>query len=326
MLTAFTCATGRPARVANVTDTEDLRKAVWIDLLDPTADEERLTEEATGLIVPSRAEVSEIESSSRLNLRDDVLYLSMPMVSMADGPRGVSVGFVLSKDRLITVRFASITVFDNFILKLEREPPAKGSGAHILLGILEALVDREADVLETAQLDLDNISHRVFALGRNQDTGRKMEDRMLRATLSRIGQISDVITHIREAQLGAARLLPFIEANTRDWLPAELGPRISALIRDIESVNEFNRSLSDKLQFLLDATLGFINIAQNNVMKVMTIASVAGIPPVLIAGIYGMNFKHIPELDWAWGYPFAWALILVSTLIPLLVFWWRKWI
>jgi magnesium transporter len=326
MLTAFTCDTGRPSRIADCTSVEALKKAVWIDLHDPTAEEERLTREATGLAVPTRAEVSEIETSSRLNLRDDVLYLSMPMVSMADGPRGVSVGFVLSAERLLTVRFASIPVFDNFTSRLTKEPPPRGSGAHILLGILEALVDREADVLENAQVDLDNISHQVFALGGSHGTGRKAEDRMLRATLAHLGRIGDLITHIRETQLGAARLLPFIEANTREWLPAELLHRMTALARDIESVNEFDRSLTDKLQFLLDATLGFINIAQNDVMKVMTVTSVVGIPPVLVAGIYGMNFKTMPELDWAWGYAFGWAMIVLTTLIPLAIFWWRKWI
>src|SRR3954454_24259437 len=166
MLTAFSCDPGhRPIRLTDVGDVASVRKAVWIDLLDPTADEEHMVQEAIGLAVPSREEISEIENSSRLNIRDDVLYLSMPMVSMADGPRITSVGFVLSRERLITVRFAAITAFNNFTTKLTKEPPHTGSGAHALLGILEALVDRQADVLETAQVDLDDISHRVFALG-----------------------------------------------------------------------------------------------------------------------------------------------------------------
>jgi len=327
MLTAFSCDPGhRPIRLTDVGDTASLHKAVWIELLDPTADEERLVQEATGQAVPSRDEISEIENSSRLNIRDDVLYLSMPMVSMADGPRAASVGFVLSRERLITVRFAAITAFNNFTARLTKEPPHNGSGAHALLGILEALVDRQADVLEGAQVDLDDISHRVFALGGVHNTGRKIEDQMLRATLAQLGRIGDLVTHIRETQLGAARLLPFIEANTTEWLPAELKPRFAALARDIESVNDFDRTLFDKLQFLLDATLGFINMAQNDVMKVMTIASVAGIPPVLVAGIYGMNFKNIPEYDWVYGYPYVWAMIVLTTLIPIALFWWRKWI
>ena len=109
-------------------------------------------------------------------------------------------------------------------------------------------------------------------------------------------------------------------------MPKELRLRLTTLRRDIASVSDFDTHLNDKLQFLLDATLGFINIAQNNVMKVMAIASVVGIPPVLVAGVYGMNFKNIPELDWAYGYAWGWGLIILTTLIPLAIFRWRKWI
>jgi magnesium transporter len=126
--------------------------------------------------------------------------------------------------------------------------------------------------------------------------------------------------------VAVARVAPYVEAAAANWLPADLQPRLASLRGDIASVSDFDTHLSDKLQFLLDATLGFINIAQNNVMKVLTVASVAGIPPVLFAGIYGMNFKSMPEYDWAWGYPYALSLIVVSTLVTLLVFWWRGWI
>ena len=130
----------------------------------------------------------------------------------------------------------------------------------------------------------------------------------------------------RESQLGAARRLPFIEANTADWLPTELRTGLTTLHDDIVSLGDFDTHLSDKLQFLLDATLGFINIAQNDVIKVLTIASVVGIPPVLIAGVYGMNFKNMPEYDWTYGYQFGWAVIILTALIPLAIFRWRKWI
>ncbi|MSO99561.1 MAG: magnesium transporter [Acetobacteraceae bacterium] len=325
MLTAFGCEAGRPVRLENVTDVEMLRQAVWIDLHEPTPEEASLVAEATGLDVPTLAEVSEIETSSRLGVRDGVLYLSMPMVSMIDGPRGVSAGFVLAPDRLLTVRFAVSNVFDTFVTHMPRGEARSDSAAHILIGLLEAIVDRQADVLERIQTDLDNISHRVFALGADRGSGRKMEDRILRETLVQLGRIGDLISHIRESQLGATRLVPFIEANAADWLADGLKSRLRTLRRDIGSISDFDNHLSDKLQFLLDATLGFINIAQNDVMKVMTITSVVGIPPVLVAGIYGMNFKAMPELEWAWGYPSAWFLIILTSLIPLAIFRWRKW-
>jgi magnesium transporter len=180
--------------------------------------------------------------------------------------------------------------------------------------------------MEKIHADLDAISHRIFSLAGESRTGRKIEDQTLRDTLGELGRIGDLISHIRESLLGVMRVVPFIESNTTAWLPAELRPKLTTLRDDTVSISDFDNHLSDKLQFMLDATLGFINIAQNDVMKVMTIASVVGIPPVLIAGIYGMNFKNIPEYDWAWGYPYAWLMILVTALIPLAVFRWRKWI
>jgi magnesium transporter len=323
MLTAFTCEGGR---VLRLTGTERLNTAVWIDLRDPTEEEVRLVAEATGRHVPTQAEVSEIEASSRLVLRERALYLSMPLITMTDGPRVVSAGFVLSPERLVTVRFADSVVFDAYTSRLTTDDAPHEGSADVLTGLLGAIVDRQADAMEAIHAELDTISHRVFALAGEERAGRKIEDRILRDTLAQLGRIGDLISHIRESQLGAARLLPFIETNTEDWLPAALRHRLTTLRDDIISLSDFDAHLSDKLQFLLDATLGFINIAQNDVMKVMTIASVVGIPPVLVAGVYGMNFKNIPEYDWSWGYQFGWAMILLTTLIPLAIFRWRKWI
>jgi magnesium transporter len=323
MLIALTREAGLVSRLPPVTD---LRSAIWIDLRDPTEAEAGAVTEATGLHVPTQAEVSEIEASSRLVLRENVLYLSMPMVTVADGPRVVSAGFVLSPERLLTVRFAASLVFDDYVARLPAWTAGHDTGAHILIGLLGAIVDRQADAQEKIHADLDTISHRVFALAGEGRAGRKIEDRILRDTLAELGRIGDLISHIRESQLGAARLLPFIEANTAGWLPAELRPRITTLREDIVSLSDFDNHLADKMQFLLDATLGFINIEQNDVMKVLTIASVVGIPPVLVAGVYGMNFKNMPEYDWSWGYQFGWAMILLTALIPLLIFRWRKWI
>jgi magnesium transporter len=319
MLTAFTSAAGAAS-------TADLASAVWIDLRGPSETEVRMVTEATGLQVPTQAEVSEIEASSRLISREGVLYLSMPLITTEDGPRAVSAGFVLSPEQLITVRFAASQVFDAYLARMPAGDVPRDSGSHILVGLLGAIVDRQADAMERIHADLDAISHRVFALAGEGGAGRKIEDRILRNTLGELGRIGDLISHIRESRLGAARLLPFIETNTVDWLPTELRPKLTSLREDIVSLNDFDTHLTDKLQFLLDATLGFINIAQNDVIKVLTIASVVGIPPVLIAGIYGMNFKNIPEYDWAWGYQFGWALIILTALIPLAIFRWRKWI
>ena len=319
MLTAFRHEGGSLRHHAG-----DLREAVWIDLSEPTQEETEQVARATGLAVPTEAELDEIESSSRLATRDGTLYLTLPLVTRPEtDPRSVPVGFVLSPDRLITARFAPSRVFDRFM-----EQPAAGmrDGAHILVGLLEAIVDRQADALEQVQAELETISHRIFSDDMIAATGRRREDAMLRRTLVRLGRIGDLVSHVRESQVSAGRIVPYVETAAEDWLPKELQPRLETLGRDIASLNDYDTHLNDKLQFLLDATLGFINIAQNNVMKVLTVVSVVGIPPVLVAGIYGMNFKNIPEYDWSWGYAYGLAVILVTGLIPLAVFKWRNWI
>jgi magnesium transporter len=327
MISAFACGNGRLDRLADTGSVDALRHAIWIALRSADPDEIDRVQRATGLTIPSEADLSEIESSSRMSSRDGTLYLSMPLVQMVDdGPRGVAAGFVLSPDRLITIRFSPSQIFDAYAEHLPRGSATAGCSAEIFVGLLEALVDRQADVLEKVRADLDIISHAIFAMGVKQEGGRKGEDATLRRTLGQLGRIGDLISHVRDTQVGAARIVPYVETTAADWLPKALLPRLTTLRQDIASVSDFDTHLNDKLQFLLDATLGFINIAQNNVMKVMAIASVVGIPPVLIAGVYGMNFKNIPEYDWAWGYEWGWGLIILTTLIPLAVFRWRKWI
>jgi magnesium transporter len=327
MINAFACNNGQLQRLIATGSVDTLKQSVWIDLQDATPDEIDRVQHATGLNVPSEADVSEIETSSRLASRDGTLYLSMPLVRVdTDGPRTVSAGFVVARERLITVRFAPNRIFETYAEHLPRGSTPHEAGAHIFIGLLEAIVDRQADALEQVRADLDVISHNIFAMGVMQEGGRKQEDATLRRTLGQLGHIGDLISHVRDTQVGAARIVPYVEAMTAKWLPKELAPRLVTLRQDIASVSDFDTHLNDKLQFMLDATLGFINIAQNNVMKVMAIASVVGIPPVLIAGIYGMNFKNIPEYDWAWGYAWGWGLIILTTLIPLGIFRWRKWI
>jgi magnesium transporter len=319
MLTAFASPDGTLHHI-----TEPLTDALWIDLLAATPEETERVARMTGLAIPTEAEVSEIESSSRLSMRDGVLYLNMPLVSQPETePRSVSVGFVLSPERLISVRFAQSRLFDRF---MAQNHVAAHSGTHVLIALLEAIVDRQADVLELVKAELETISHRIFAQDMAAAGGGRREDAMLRATLVALGRIGDLVSHVRESQVSAGRIVPYVETVAADWLPKDIGPRLRTLRRDVASLNDFDTHLNDKLQFLLDATLGFINIAQNNVMKVLTVVSVAGVPPVLVAGIYGMNFKSMPELEWVWGYPYSLVLMLVTTLIPLAIFRWRGWL
>jgi magnesium transporter len=325
MLAAFTCDGAVLHRDMDPSETA-LKRGVWIDLLDATEDEARRVTAAIGVHVPTKADLSEIESSSRLSVTDNVLTLSMPLVVRVDGElRPVPGGFVLSRERLITVRFAASVVFDTFVEREVRGRTPDRTGAHIFVGLLEAIIDRQADALEEIRAILDTLSRRIFHQSMGAG-GSKREDRMLRETLAAVGRAGDAISFIRDTQLGAARIVPYVLSTADEWLPQDLVPRLDTLRQDIGSLKDFDTHLFEKVQFLLDATLGFISIAQNNVMKVLTVASVVGIPPVLVAGVYGMNFKNMPELDWAWGYTYGLVAIAVSALVPLAWFKLRDWL
>jgi magnesium transporter len=297
---------------------EDLGAATWIDLLAPTPEEVERVRHATGLRVPGEREVSEIESSSRLMFESGAYYVSTPLVA----PHGEDdlmlspVGFVLSSRVLITVRFAPIRSFDAaheaFTTQLGR------TAEEALLRIFELVVDRSADKLERAGGQCDDLSRSAFG-ARVHGPGD------LRATLRRVGTVADRTSQIRDGLLGIGRIAAFLVESGIEGAPPVSAARMKAIRADVTSLTDYEAHLSSKVQFLLDATLGFINIEQNEIVKTLTIASVVGIPPVLVAGIYGMNFRVMPELGWRFGYPMAVALVVASALVPVVWFKRRGW-
>lgn len=319
MFRAYACRDGRLA------ETPELAAATWIDLVDPSMDEAARITQATGLPVPGKAEITEIESSSRLAVEGKVLTLSMPLVHMIPGgAEAAPLGLVLSPERLITVRFVPSQVFDTLVGRLH--DPSEPHGAGVLLGLLEALVDRQADALEQMSGEVDHLSARIFRLrlspdGRHAGAQRRQQESELREMVQALGRLYNVVSLVRDSQLGIGRIAPYV-AGVADWLPGEMQARLKTVSRDVGSLNEFLTHLTDKIQFVLDATLGLINIAQNDLMKVLTIVSVIGIPPTLVAGIYGMNFVNIPELHWKYGYAYGLAVIALAAVLPL--FWFRK--
>ncbi|MBV9653322.1 MAG: magnesium transporter CorA family protein [Acetobacteraceae bacterium] len=327
MLKTFGCVDSKLVPVPPPFDAGSVPNVAWVDAFEPTGEESRLIESLTGLHVSSREELSEIEASSRLSLENGVLYLSMTqLVKPDDGPaRSGPLGFVLSKARLVTIRFDQSRLFDTFPDKMHRDRALGAGPAHVFVGLLEAMVDRLADLLENIRAELDQISSRIFGDGADRFQPKR-EDVELRATLKRIGRIGDLTSRIRDSLLGIARIVPYVAQMASDWLPADLKPRFKTLRGDIGSLTDYDAFIANKIQFLMDAVLGFINIAQNNIIKVLTVVSVAGVPPTLVASIYGMNFKSMPELDWAWGYPYALGLIVVSAIAPLLWFVRRGWL
>jgi magnesium transporter len=299
---------------------------IWIDLLQPTDDEKAFVERHTGLRVPSIESLSEIESSSRLISEHDAIYLSMPLVARGDTPDPFvsPAGFVLSARLLVTVRFEPHPIFETVAERVRRDETLR-SGGGIFTSLLEALVDRGADVLERLGGELDRISRSVFRGDPNKVVHTVRSNKALRETLSAVGAIGERLSQAQMVFVGVGRMVPFVLGLRHDWIAADLQSRLEAVSKDVTSLTDFESYLSNKVQFLLDAVLGFISMEQNDLFKVLTIVSVVGIPPTLMAGIYGMNFKNMPELNWDWGYPYGLAVIALSALIPLGWFKWRQW-
>ncbi len=331
MLKAYTCGDNRLQEIDINAAPHEVPHAVWFDLLNPRPEDFAYVVRETGLSLPEEADIVEIENSSRLSVDGDVLTMTMPIVTrVPEGLAASSCGFVLAPNRLITIRFAGSQVFDNF--PGQPHPTGKPEAAHsafIFVGLLEAIVDRQADALENLRGELDAFSHRVFHHGAPSAVPkgkRKPNEEMeLRGMLSTLGQAHDMISFLRDSQLGVARIAPYVSTSAT-WLPKPVDKRLKTLSTDIGSLNEFSVHLSDKVQFLLDATLGFINIAQSTLMKVFTVVAVIGIPPTLMAGIYGMNFVNMPELHWEYGYAYGWAVIVLSAVLPLVWFRAKGWL
>ncbi|MGH6901844.1 MAG: magnesium transporter CorA family protein [Geminicoccaceae bacterium] len=297
--------------------------AVWLDLLAPTLEEERQVEAMLGVGVPTREEMQEIEVSSRLYEENGALYMTTTVVARADTerPEASAISFILAGDRLATVRYAEPQSFTLFAARCQRSPGFTRGDA-VLAGLLDALIDRIADVIEHLGLEVDGLSHEVFE---HPATPRKTGDfqRILRS----LGRRGDLISKVRESLVGIGRLVMFFgQAGTANAKPKDRRARLRTMTRDVRSLTEHASFLSGKINFLLDATLGMINIEQNAIIKIFSVVAVVFLPPTLIASIYGMNFTFMPELAWPLGYPVAIALMLGSALAPLLYFRRRGWL
>jgi len=302
-------------------------KLVWVDLFNPTNEDIGKACSVYQLDIPPREQLEEIEFSSRLQFEDDVFTISVPVTphnTDGDVDMTTPLGFVLTKDLLVTVRFAQLHTFEAITQRVDRRPR---SAPDIFMVIVEALVDYNADRLEELRTEALGISQRIFH-NKMQDWQRNKVarvNRMLRETLVELGDMGERLSHIRDTLLVLQRAIPFVTEHGDGWLEALVKTRLKTATADVQSLNEYVVHLTDKLQFLLDADLGFISTEQNDLFKVLTIASVVGIPPVLVAGIYGMNFHNMPELSWPDGYPFGLALIVISGVLPLLWFKWKGW-
>src|SRR5450759_425827 len=298
--------------------------AVWIDLVTPTVQEDRLVEALLGIAVPTREEMQEIEVSSRLYIENGARYMTATLMCQSDTatPKTTPVTFILSNHRLCTVRYEDPRPFAIVEHKLARACPAKVSGELVLMDLLDAVIDRSADIQERIGAEVDQVSHSIF------EPDEEAQAPSYKDVLKALGRKGDLTSKVRESLVSIGRLLSFLanEAEAMKW-GKDMRAQLLSMQRDVISLSDHATYLSNKVMFLLDALLGIVSIQQNDIIKIFSIAAVVFMPTTLVASIYGMNFHHgMIELDWEFGYPFAILLMVAAAVGPLLVFKWKKWL
>lgn len=304
---------------------EPINSLVWIDLVDPTPAEESAVEERLGIDIPTREEMSEIEISSRLYTEDGAVFMTAMLLSKVDGedPLILPVTFVLSGGLLITVRYHEPRAFATFPARAAKVPMGCETGEGVLLALLEGIVDRLADILEHAGRETDEISSSIF----RKRGAKPTSSRDFQHLLEKIGLKGDLASDIRESLVTLDRLIGFFgHVTLQRKAGKDVRERLKTLARDVRSLADYVTFLSQQITFLLDATLGMINIEQNGIIRILSVAAVVFLPPTLIASVYGMNFSSMPELDNEYGYPIAIGLMIVSAILPYLYFKRHDWL
>ena len=299
-------------------------QTIWIDLVNPTAEEEALVEKALGIDVPTREEMREIEHSSRLYSEDGAHFMTASVLYGIDGPepQTTDITFILAANRLVTVRYIEPKAFA--LLKARAKKPRSGceTAPRLLMGLLEAIIDREADMIERIQAEIGKLAHTIFEMR----GGALTRQRRFEVVLKQIGRGGEVTTRARESMQSLQRLLVhFAQESITPKSDKDLRNRLKTATRDVQSLNDHLGFMTTRAEFLLDATLGLINIEENRVIKIFSILAIVLMPPTLIGTIYGMNFKHMPELGWVYGYPFALLLMVLSAIGSYLFFRYKGW-
>jgi magnesium transporter len=301
------------------------QEAVWVDLARPVAGEDKAVEKLVGIEIPTREEMQEIEISSRLYIENGARYMTATLMcaSDSDSPRTTAVTFILAGHRLVTVRYDDPRPFALVTHKLARACSPGISGEMVLMELLDAVIDRNADILERAGADMDTVSHAIF----EPEGARTGHARRYSDILITIGRKGDLTSKVRESLVSIGRLVTYVSAAVDGvkW-SKDMREQLKTMQRDVASLTDHASYLSNKITFILDAMLGVVNLEQNNIIKLFSVMAVVLMPPTLIASVYGMNFKLMPELEWQHGYPFALVLMVIAAVLPYLFFKWKRWL
>ncbi len=312
-----------PAQPAPTRD--ECAAAVWLDLVNPSREEEKLIEALVGIQVPTREEMAEIEVSSRLYSERGAHYMTASIIYAVDSPepQTTAITFILSDRHLITVRYAEPRAVKLFLTRANQGDTPCDTPVSIMTGLMEAIIDREADLIERLQLETEKIAHFIFDMKGGQRSRAGRYD----VTLKQIGRVGEISARARESLLSLGRVITYLSqvvvlrSDSKD-----VRQRLKTEAKDVQSLTDHIHYLSNRITFMLDATLGMVQIEQNQIIKLFSVAAVMLMPPTLIASIYGMNFKHMPELSWEWGYPFAIGMMIASALGFFLYFKRRGWL
>jgi len=293
--------------------------AAWIDLDTPTREQEIAAERALGVLLPTREEMIEIEVSSRLYQEDGATFMTAFVLVGADDalPALEPVTFVLAKGKLATVRYVEPRAFKAYTAQALRDPDFCVGGVSAFLGLLDALVDRLADILEKTSAEVEDTSVEIFSPKRK--TGFK-------PILRRLGRSQSVAAKARSSLVSIGRVLSFATLSEEISGGKDHRDRLRSLQRDVQSLTDHSAYLTENVTFLLDSATGLINTDQNEIMKVFSVWAVVLMPPTLIGSIYGMNFEHMPELRSVYGYPLALVAMVAAMAVPLWLFKRKGWL
>jgi magnesium transporter len=323
---------------------ESVKDCVWIDCINPSVQEEAWVEQLIKSQLPTREEMRGLEVSSLLTEEAGVLTMTTVLISKSDGfcPQSEAVTFLLSPRFFVSLRYSEYASFTNFGLAIQKRPGEFSTPDKVFAGLLEHIIGRLSDILEEIGLQIEQVSldlfdssspaaakspklSKTYSKPRSRAQPKNRVSRLPRNILNRLGAIGNLDGKVREALVGLQRLHIFLNDARTAAFSSEVKSQLIAARVDLQALSEHSYFLADKTTFLLDATLGIINIEQNDIIRIFSIAAVMFMPPTLIASIYGMNFKFMHELEWKLGYEYAIVLMILSTLIPYLFFKKKGW-
>jgi magnesium transporter len=298
--------------------------AIWIDLIEPTIDEDCMVQEFVGAPIPTKADPDFTEPTEAHYVENGIVYLHASVLSEPeDTPDVTGVTFIIAPTTLITVHYHPVESFDIFAQKLCKAPGRDLSPDVFAVGLINTVLSRSARALSESGISLDRIASAVFRAKGDQSR----RNQIYFDTLNALGREDEKISNLRESMVSIERLLLFLSSERRPAdAPDPVHAATNSALRDLQSLEADASFKAQKVQFLLDATLGLINLAQSDIIKLFSVLAVIFMPPTVIASIYGMNFRAMPELEWAWGYPLAIVLMIAAAIVPYVFFRWKKWL